>query len=84
MILRVWEISDKGFMVNQHSKRVTKPKYELQLHLVLQQYIVSGAYAIKKNPTKVIFIGDEVYDDKLLLKNVRTCFTGLQSCYKKN
>ena len=37
MILRVCEISDEGFMVNQHSKRVTKPEFELQPQLALQQ-----------------------------------------------
>ena len=40
-ILRVSEISDEGFMVNQYLKRVTKPKFELQPHLALQQDIFS-------------------------------------------
>ena len=29
MILRVLKISEKGFMVNQHLKSVTKPKFNL-------------------------------------------------------
>ena len=40
-ILRALEISDKGFMVNQNLKRVTKPKFELQPHLARQQKVFS-------------------------------------------
>ena len=36
----VLQILNKGFMVNQHSKRVTKPKLKLLPHLTLQQEIV--------------------------------------------
>ena len=32
----VSKISNEGFMVNQHSKNITKPKFLLQLHLALQ------------------------------------------------
>ena len=39
----VLKIFNKGFLVNQHSKSVTKPKCELQLHLALQQYILSAS-----------------------------------------
>ena len=39
MILRVLKISDEGFMVNQYSKSVTKPKFKLQSHIGLQQDI---------------------------------------------
>ena len=35
--LRISEIADEGFMVNQHSKRISKPKFEFQPHLALQQ-----------------------------------------------
>ena len=41
MILRVLKISDEGIMVNQHSKSVTKPKFELQSYIGLQQDICS-------------------------------------------
>ena len=35
-ILKVWEMSDESFMVNQHVERITQPKFELQPHLALK------------------------------------------------
>ena len=47
-ILSVWEISDKGFMVNQHSKRVTRPEFELQPHLALkQEFFLNSIFYLK-------------------------------------
>ena len=37
----VLEISNKGFMVNQHSKSLAKPESELQFPIALQQDIFS-------------------------------------------
>ena len=38
-----FKILNEGFMVNHHSKSITKPKVELQLNLVLQQDILSAS-----------------------------------------
>ena len=38
----VLKISNEDFIVNLHSKSITKPKFELQLYLALQQDILSG------------------------------------------
>ena len=38
----VFKILNEGFMVNQHSKSVTILKFELQLHIALQQDIKGG------------------------------------------
>ena len=47
-ILSVWEISDKGFMVNQHSKRVTTLEFELQPHLALkQEFFLNSIFYLK-------------------------------------
>ena len=40
IILRIFKISDRGFMMNQHLISFTKPKYEHQSHLDLQQDIL--------------------------------------------
>ena len=45
----VLKISNKDFMVNQHSKSITKPKFELQLHLALQQDILSQRHFLQKD-----------------------------------
>ena len=46
----VFKIFYEDFMLNQHSKSVTKPNFELQLHLALQQYIWSAsAFYTKKD-----------------------------------
>ena len=37
----VLKISKEGYMVNQHSNYITKPKFQLQLHQALQQDILS-------------------------------------------
>ena len=53
----VFKIFNKVFMVNQHLKCVTKPKYELQLHLALQQYILSeSAFFTKRYLRQSSFI----------------------------
>ena len=39
----VFKIFNEGFMVNQHPKNVTRPTFEHQLHLALQQYILSAS-----------------------------------------
>ena len=52
----VFKIFKEGFMVNQPSQSVTKPKSELQLHLALQQYILSAsAFYTKKTGMPIIF-----------------------------
>ena len=49
-------ISNKGFMENQHSKSITKLKFELQLHIALQQDILSeSAFYTKKTAMPIIF-----------------------------
>ena len=53
----VFKIFNEGFMVNQHSKSVTKQKCELQLHLALQQYILSAsAFYTKRYICQLSFI----------------------------
>ena len=53
----LFKIFDEGFMVNQHSKGITKPKFELQLHLV----------------QKVHFIQKDSYANYLLYGTLGTC-----------
>ena len=45
----VWKISNESFIVNQHLKSITKPTFELQLHVALQQDILSESTFVKKN-----------------------------------
>ena len=45
----VLKISNEGFLVNQHSKSITKPQFELQLHLVLQWDIFHKVHFIEKD-----------------------------------
>ena len=48
------KILNEGFMVNQHSKSITKPKVELQLNLALQQDLLSASAFYTKNIAKPI------------------------------
>ena len=41
--------SDEGFMVNQHSKSITKPQFELQLHIALQWEIFHKVLVLEKD-----------------------------------
>ena len=53
------KVSNEGFMENQHSKSINKPKFELQLHLALQQDILSESafYTKKKDSYANCFSG---------------------------
>ena len=52
----VFEIFNEDFIVNQHSKSISIPKFELQLHLALQQKnITAGAFYTKKIAMPNIF-----------------------------
>ena len=44
----VFQILNNGFIVNQQSKSITKPKFELELHLALQQDILSESAFYRK------------------------------------
>ena len=45
--MSVFKILNEGFMVNQDSKSITKPKLKLHLHIALQQvhFIQKDSYA---------------------------------------
>ena len=45
----VLKIYDEGFMVNQHSKSITEPWFELQLHLALQLDIFQKVLFVEKD-----------------------------------
>ena len=45
----VVKISDEGFMMNEHSKSITKPQFDLQLHIALQWDIFHKVLFLEKD-----------------------------------